>query len=69
MFTGPDEGERLDMIGVGTKVNGEPLLASPPTVTTTLPLDAVFGTGTTMELVLQLVGVPAVPLNVTVLVP
>jgi len=50
-------------------VNETPLLACPPTVTTTLPVVAVLGTGTTMDVALQLVGVAAVPLNVTVLVP
>ena len=46
-----------------------PLLAAPPTVTTTFPVVAPLGTGTTMLVALQLVGVAAVPLNVTVLVP
>jgi hypothetical protein len=46
-----------------------PLLATPPTVTTTFPVVAPVGTGTTMLVGPQLVGVPAVPLNVTVLVP
>jgi len=46
-----------------------PLLPTPPTVTTTLPLAAPVGTGTTMLVELQLVGVVAIPLNVTVLVP
>ena len=46
-----------------------PLLATPPTVTTTFPVVAPLGTGTMMLVALQLVGVPAVPLNVTVLVP
>jgi len=46
-----------------------PLLAAPPTVTTTFPVVAPLGTVTLMLVALQLVGVPAVPLNVTVLVP
>src|SRR5438445_8957775 len=46
-----------------------PLLATPPTVTTTLPVDAPLGTGTMMLVALQLVGAAAVPLNLTVLVP
>jgi hypothetical protein len=46
-----------------------PLLATPPTVTTTGPVLAPAGTGTTMLVALQLVGVAAVPLKVTVLVP
>jgi hypothetical protein len=49
-------------------VKATPLLATPPTVTKTLPVVAPLGTGTTMLVALQLVGVPAVPLNVTVLV-
>jgi hypothetical protein len=50
-------------------VNATPLLATPPTVTVTLPLVALAGTGTTILVALQLVGVAVVPLNVTVLVP
>src|SRR5712691_6036352 len=46
-----------------------PLLGTPPTVTTTLPVVAPVGTGTTMVDALQLVGVAAVPLKVTILVP
>jgi hypothetical protein len=45
------------------------MLATPPTVTTTLPVVAANGTGTVMLVALQLVGVASVPLNVTVLVP
>ncbi len=44
------------------------LLAWPPTVTTTSPVVAPVGTGTLMLVALQLIGVAAVPLNVTVLV-
>jgi hypothetical protein len=67
---GPDVTLRLVMLGAGAvTVNVAPLLAVPPTVTTTLPVVAPFGTGTTMLVALQLVGVPAVPLNFTVLVP
>jgi len=61
---------RLVILGAGVvTVNATPLLAVPPTVTTTLPEVAPLGTGTTMLVPLQLVGVPAVPLNFTVLVP
>ena len=68
--TVPDEGVRLVKVGAGTvTVKLIPLLATPPTVTTTVPVVAPFGTGTTMLAALQLVGVAAVPLNVTVLVP
>ncbi len=45
------------------------MLARPPTVTTTVPVVAPVGTGTAMLVADQLVGVAAVPLNVTVLVP
>jgi hypothetical protein len=46
-----------------------PLLANPPTVTTTGPVVAPVGTVAMMLVVLQLVEVAGVPLNVTVLVP
>jgi hypothetical protein len=66
---GPEVGPRLAIPGVTVKL--APLLAKPPTVTTTLPEPSAtaLGTGTTMLVLLQLVGVAAVPLNVTVLVP
>jgi hypothetical protein len=67
--TGPEVRERLLMVGACDTVKGTPLLATPPTVTTTFPEVAPAGTGTVMLVVLQLVGVPAVPLKVTVLVP
>ena len=50
-------------------VNGTPLLATPPTVTTTLPVVAPAGTCAVMLVALHPVGVAAVPLNLTVLVP
>src|SRR5271170_329398 len=46
-----------------------PLLATPPTVTTTFPVVAPVGTVATTLVALQLVAVAAVPLNLTVLVP
>lgn len=66
---GPDEGFKLVITGATLNV-GE-LLPRPPTVTTTGegPAVAPFGTGTTMVVALQLVGVPAIPPIVTVLVP
>jgi len=68
--TSPDVGFRLVMLGAGAVIaKFTPLLATPPTVTTTLPVVAPVGTGTTMLVALQLVGVPVVPLNFTVLVP
>jgi hypothetical protein len=62
-----DVGERLVMLGATVKTT--PLLGNPPTVTTTGPVVAAAGTGTTMLVPLQLVGVAGVPLNRTVLVP
>src|SRR6185369_3930437 len=56
-------------VSVGRTVNVSALLATPPTVTTTLPVVAPVGAGTTMLVALQLVGVPVVPLNLMVLVP
>ncbi len=68
-LTGADEGEMLLMLGAIVTVKLTPLLACPPTVTTTFPLVAPLGTGTAIEVALQLVGLAVVPLNVTVLVP
>jgi len=66
----PVDGLRPEMLGGGGgTVKFTPLLAMPATVTTTLPVTAPAGTGTTMLVALQFVGVAAVPLNVTVLVP
>src|SRR5437899_3702960 len=58
------------MLGAGAvTVKVTPLLAWPPTVTTTLPVVAPLGTGAVTVVALQLVGVAAVPLNWTMLVP
>ena len=46
-----------------------PLLSTPLACTTTFPVVAPDGTGATMLVALQLVGVVAVPLNLTVLLP
>jgi hypothetical protein len=70
--TVPDVGFKLVMLGPATAavtVKLAPLLDTPPTVTTTLPVVAPAGTGATMLVALQLVGAAAVPLKVTVLVP
>jgi hypothetical protein len=67
--TAPVVGVTLVMVGPVTIEKLTPLLACPPTVTTTLPVVAPVGTGTLMLVALQFVGVPAVPLKVTVLVP
>src|SRR5215475_1033148 len=56
-------------VGGRLTVKLRPLLASPPTVTTTAPVVAPVGTFTTMLVADQLVGVAVVPLNLTVLVP
>jgi hypothetical protein len=57
------------MLGGGGTVNINALLACPPTVTMRFPVVAPFGTRATKLVLLQLVGVAAVRLNVTVLVP
>ena len=58
------------VVQLGVTVNGDPLLAAPDTVTTTLPVVAPPGTVTAMLVGLQLVAVPAeTPLNLTVLDP
>jgi len=69
--TGPLVGERLVRLGVAAEVTvyNDPLLATPPTVTSTFPVVAPVGTGTTMLLADQLAGVAVVPLNVTTLLP
>src|SRR5207302_5302836 len=54
--------------GPGT-VQLPPSLPTAPSVTRAFPAVAPVGTGATMLVALQLVGVAAVPLNVTVLVP
>lgn len=65
----PDVGERLVMLGVAATVKALPLLSTPLACTTTLPVVAPLGTGTTIEVALHVVGVAVVPLNFTVLVP
>lgn len=67
--TGAPPGLIFAILGVGRTVNAKPLLAAPDTVTTTFPVVAPLGTRTAMLVLLQLVGVAAVPLKVTVLVP
>src|SRR6267154_1328908 len=68
--TGPEVGFKLVILGAGTvTVKLTPLLATPPTVTTTFPVVAPAGTGATMLVALQLVGLVVVPLKTTVLVP
>ena len=65
---GPVLGLKMAMVGATVKLT--PLLATPPTVTTTFPVFAPGGTKTTMLDALQLIGTDArVPLKATVLVP
>ena len=63
--------ERVVMLGIVVKLNGswgDP--STPPTVTTMYPLEvAPEGTGTTIWLFDQLVGIAVGPLTVTVLWP
>jgi hypothetical protein len=63
----PNCGNRALMLG--PTVNGTPLLLVPETITTTLPVVAPMGTGTTILELLQLVGTANTPLKLTVLVP
>ena len=65
----PEVGDKLEIAGATSTVKVTPLLGTPLTVTTTGPLVAPVGTGTTIFAAAQLVGVPLVPLKVTVLVP
>ena len=60
---------RAMLADVVVTVKLTPLLGTPLSVTTTLPVVAPEGTGTTMLEAFQLVGVAGVPLKVTVLVP
>src|SRR5260370_20577973 len=66
---GPIFGLRPVRTGAFVTVKATPLLASPPTVTTTFPVVAPRGTSAVIFVALQLVGEAAVPLNVTVLSP
>lgn len=67
--TAPVVGVRLLMLSPGSTVKPSPSLAMLFTLTTTFPVVASVGTGTTIAVVLQLLGVPVVPLNFTVLMP
>jgi hypothetical protein len=62
----PDSGVTELTTGGGTTVNVMPLLETPFAVTTTGPVVAPAGTGTTIEVSLQLEAVAAVPLKLTV---
>jgi hypothetical protein len=68
--TVPEFGLTLLIVGAAaTTVKLTPLLACPPTVTTTATLPVVAGTVAPMLVLLQLVTVAVVPPNVTVLLP
>ena len=68
--TTPEVGFRFVIVGAGrVTVKVEPLLAVPPTVTTTLPVVAPAGTVVAILVALQVVTVAIVPLKVTELVP
>lgn len=64
---GPEAGDKLAIDGLVRTVNGVPALFMPPTVKTMLPVVAPVGTGTTMEVLLHVVGAAEVPLNEMVL--
>ena len=57
------------MLGADTTVKVTPLLFTPAARTTTVPVVAPEGTGATMLVAVQLVGVAVVPLNFRVLLP
>jgi hypothetical protein len=63
---GPEVGETVMF---ATWVKATPLLATPPTVTTTLPFPGLPNEGTVILVSLQLVGVRVKPPNCTTLVP
>jgi len=65
--TAPEFGDRLAILGA--TVNVDPLLATPPALTTTLPVEAPAGTVAVIEVELHAVVVAVVPLNFTVPVP
>jgi hypothetical protein len=70
--TAPEVGLRLVRLGTGgVTVKTTWLLPTPPDTTSTrsFPIGAAVGTGTEILVALQLVGVPAIPLNLTLLVP
>src|SRR5204862_7802054 len=68
--TAPEGGVRLVRLGAGAvTVKLTPLLECPPLVTTQFAVLSPGGTVATRLVALQLVGVAAVPLKVTVLLP
>jgi hypothetical protein len=65
----PDVGLIPETEGAVVTVKANPLLATPPTVTTIFPVVAPIGTVALIAVMLQLVIAAATPLNVTVLAP
>jgi len=66
--TAADGGDTLVIPGIGNTLNAAPLLGTPLTVTTTLPVVADAGTAAVIEPAVQFViDVAATPLKVTVL--
>jgi hypothetical protein len=65
----PEDGDNPVIPGPALTEKLVPLLGTPETVITTLPVVAPIGTGRTIVVPLQLVGVAVIPLNVTVLEP
>ena len=63
--TAPVVTDRLVMLGAGTTVKLDPLLATPLAFTTTFPVVAPLGTVVVILVALQVPTVAAVPLNVT----
>jgi hypothetical protein len=68
-LTAAEDGDKLLMLGVGRTVNAAPALDTLFTVIITLRVVAPAGTETTIDVALQLVGIAAMALNVTVLAP
>jgi hypothetical protein len=64
---GPEAGLMMVMLGGGVTVKSTPLLTTPPTVTTTVPVVAPIGTERLMLVADQVEIVAAIPLKVTVL--
>ena len=67
--TGPRFGETFVMVGTELTVNVGALLARPPTVTTTRPVEAPEGTGALMDVFVHVDGVAVMPLKVRELLP
>lgn len=65
----PEVVDKVVIVGDGVTVKLLLLLFTPLAYTTTFPVVDPEGTGTCMLVALQLVGVPAVPLNLTVPLP